>query len=101
MALFPEVKLAGRILGDMISLMMFVASSSSLQESRLNLKGSSYSVVIMVREPDGRILSKTIIETFEEISFAKDTRIIGNHNSCFAEGSATASDWVFFFIKFF
>ena len=55
----------------------------------------------MVREPDGRILSKTVIETFEEISFAKDTGIIGNHNSCFAEGSAMASDWVLFFVKFF
>ena len=55
----------------------------------------------MVREPDGGVLSKTIIETFEEISFAKDVGIIDNHNSCFAEGSATASDWVFLFVKFF
>ena len=46
MALFLEVKLAGKILGDMASLMMFVAPSSSLQESRLNLKGFSYSLFV-------------------------------------------------------
>ena len=86
MAIFPEVKLAGKILGDMASLMMFVAPSSSLQESRLTFERVFiFLVVIMVRKPDGGILSKTIIKTFEEISFAENIGVVGNHNSYFAE----------------
>ena len=55
----------------------------------------------MICKLDGRVFGEAIVETFEEISFAKDIGIIGNHNSCFTEGSATMSDWIFLFIKFF
>ena len=55
----------------------------------------------MICKPDGGTFSKTIVETFEEISFAKGDGIIGNYDSCLAKRGATASDWVFLFIKFF
>ena len=55
----------------------------------------------MVCKPNGGIFDESIIEAFEEISFAKDIGVIGNHNSYFAKESATASDWIFLFIKFF
>ena len=58
-------------------------------------------IVIMVCKPDGGILGKSIIEAFEEIIFAKNIGVVVDHNSCFAEGGAMASDWVFFFVKFF
>jgi len=46
----------------------------------------------MICKLDGRVFGEAIVEVFEEISFAEDIGVIGNHNSCFAEGSATASE---------
>ena len=39
------------------------------------------------------IFSEAIVETFKEVSFAKDIGVIGNHDSSFAKESAMASDW--------
>ena len=40
----------------------------------------------MVCKPNGGIFDDSIIEAFEEISFAKDVGVIGNHYGCFAKG---------------
>jgi hypothetical protein len=55
----------------------------------------------MICKPNGGILNKTIIEALEEISFAKDIGVIGNHDGSFTKGSAMDSDWVLFFAKIF
>jgi len=55
----------------------------------------------MICKPDSGIFGEAIVEAFEEVSFAKNIGVIGNHNSCFAEGSTSASDWVFFLVEFF
>ena len=57
-------------------------------------------IVIMVCKPDSGIFSKSVIEAFEEVGFAKDIGVIGNHDGCFAEGGTSASDWIFF-VEFF
>ena len=42
-------------------------------------------VIIVICKPDGGVLSKSIIESLEEISLAKDVGVIGNHYGCFTE----------------
>ena len=58
-------------------------------------------VIIMICKPDSGIFGEAIIEAFEEVNFAKDIGVIGNHDSSFAERSATTSNWVFLFTKVF
>ena len=101
MALFPEVKLAGKILGDMIShdiCGLFIV----LPRIKMELEWVFiFSIVIMVCEPDGRIFGESIVEAYEEISFTKDIGVIDNHYCCFTEGTASAGDWILSIIEFF
>jgi hypothetical protein len=52
-------------------------------------------IIIMIDKLDNGRVSKTIVKTFEEVSYAKS--VIGYHCCCFAEGSTSANlNWLSF-----